>query len=291
MKKIILLIFGALVGIPAICQTDIGYLYTNPSTPMHDSLIFPMELTKRGVVKWSPLKVVLRKVTDMNLKMGFTDAYIPESDIDGANAAGSSVRVLFFQTVVTADIRPEEKLLLENFIVELEKPGIYQPPTNQPGPDVTQNIDDTPGPLNTYMLNATTPYVGVVNQPDWSKWVHFKGNPWNEIHNDKTATFGYAKDSYLQVSWTGHKIEWYAEKARNHGIAAVSIDGGPDVIVDLYKNTTANGSELVFTWPQTPPAAPTNGTHTIRIKVTGTKNALATETNVSHDYLKVFKRP
>jgi hypothetical protein len=138
------------------------------------------------------------------------------------------------------------------------------------------------------MLNATTPYNGTVNTPDWSKWTHFKDNAWNADHLNKTASFGYALNSYFTVSWTGYKIEWYAEKRVNHGIAAVSIDGGPEQMIDLYKNTQANGKEVVFTWTAT---NPTNAAHTIKVRVTGTKNAAATENNISNDYLKIFKRP
>lgn len=281
MKKIILLLFGALVGIPAICQTDSMYLYTLGN----DSLFFPTELFKKGVVAPGLLNLRLRKAVRQEVAMGMDRAYIPETDVQGGNAPRSKAAVLIYQVPISVQVTQVQLDSISQYIKKITEPPVVQQP------DIIQEIDDKPSAAISYMVNATTPFNGVVNQPDWTKWVHFENQTWNAPHLANTASFGYVVNGYLQVSWTGYKIEWYPEKRENHGIAAVSVDGGPEVMVDLYKNTKANGNELAFTWPNVTPANPTNATHTIRIRVTGQKNAAATEFNVSHDYFKAFKRP
>lgn len=295
MKKILILILGAFVALPAICQTPLNDIVGFPDTTnMEKRFVFsyPKPFAPQGEIRSDLFKVKWGKVVDLFLNTGGLINYQPESDQGTSAHHKTMIRILAEHIPMNADIKPEELLLVQTLIAEVVKPGVYVPPTTgTPVPDIEVDIDDTPSPENAYMLNATTPSVGVVNQPDWTKWVHFKNNPWNSNHLNNSASFGYAVNSYLQVIWTGHKIEWRAEKRVNHGIAAVSVDGGPEQMIDLYKNTQDNGSEIVFTWPLTQPANPVNANHTIKIRVTGNKNAAATEFNVSHDYFKVYKRP
>ena len=80
-------------------------------------------------------------------------------------------------------------------------------------------------------------------------------------HRAPTPTFAF----------TGVKIKLYGIKGPTHGIGAVSIDGGAETTVDFY-NATVLGDQLVCTSPTLP-----YGQHTLKVRVTGTKNASATD--------------
>jgi hypothetical protein len=84
------------------------------------------------------------------------------------------------------------------------------------------------------------------------------------------------------VSFTGSKIDFYSSKASHHGIVAISIDNGAEKNVDLYSATRQNYA-MVFSSGTLP-----QGTHTIKIRVTGSKNASATGTYGIIDYIKVY---
>ena len=96
-----------------------------------------------------------------------------------------------------------------------------------------------------------------------------------------TASFSNTTSNTVTLQFAGNKVELYTAKASHHGIAAVSIDGGPETLVDLYSATRQNyvsvyNSSLV------------DGTHTIKIRVTGTKNSASTGTYVILDFIKVY---
>ena len=42
------------------------------------------------------------------------------------------------------------------------------------------------------------------------------------------------------VHWTGTSIQLYGAKAPHHGIAAISVDGGNETLVDRYAATHAD---------------------------------------------------
>lgn len=72
-----------------------------------------------------------------------------------------------------------------------------------------------------------------------------------------------------QISFTGTDVNLVFYGFRTYGIAAVSIDGGPDVLVDMYR---ANG-----TYQNVVPIATglANTSHTLTIRNSGTRNPLA----------------
>jgi GH43 family beta-xylosidase len=80
-----------------------------------------------------------------------------------------------------------------------------------------------------------------------------------------------------QVRFNGTKIQLYGAKANNHGIAAVRIDTGAEVNVDFYSATRSDNTLL---WTSPTLAA---GNHTLRVRVTGTKNASSSNTHVTGD--------
>ncbi|WP_248923999.1 OmpL47-type beta-barrel domain-containing protein [Paenibacillus hamazuiensis] len=95
--------------------------------------------------------------------------------------------------------------------------------------------------------------------------------------NSWTSTAG----SGYTVSFQGTQARIYAPVAPNHGIFAVSIDGGAETFVDLYAAARADQT-LVYTSPVLP-----EGTHTLKVRVTGTKNAASSGTAVVADRIDI----
>ncbi len=91
---------------------------------------------------------------------------------------------------------------------------------------------------------------------------------------------GVANDN-AQFTFTGGQVSWYATKGADQGIASVYIDGVYRQDVDLYSATTQN-KQNVFT-----AQGLSDGQHTIKIVVTGNKNASSSGTNVNIDALDV----
>lgn len=149
-------------------------------------------------------------------------------------------------------------------------------------PDIPTVIDDKPQTANAYSAG----------------WTHAANNDWNVNHNDKTISYTLTKDNILTTAFTGYRVEWWTEKRLNHGTAAVSIDGGQEVEVDLYEKTEENKTSLVWTSPPL-----TNGPHTIRVRMTGDKNPAwntdypvghskrfeAQGNNITHDFFRVVR--
>lgn len=100
-------------------------------------------------------------------------------------------------------------------------------------------------------------------------------------HYNNTVQFSSAVNSTLVTRFTGTKIEWIHEQDKHLGIAAISIDNGPETMVDTY-NATNLKQQSKYTSPVL-----TQGLHTVKLRVTGTKNAAATGAYVVHDAWKV----
>lgn len=124
-------------------------------------------------------------------------------------------------------------------------------------------------------------------------WTHTANTSWLTNFHNKTGSFSSTTGATIITSFTGHTVEWWTEKRENHGIAGVSIDNGPEEIVDLYADRTDNNSQLVYSR-----SGLANGNHTIKIRVTGNKNLDtdgtgpdkgATEVTVIHDRLVAYK--
>jgi hypothetical protein len=94
--------------------------------------------------------------------------------------------------------------------------------------------------------------------------------------------FADATGSSVTVSFTGSYLAWIAKKSPAYGKAKVTLDGGTPVTVDLY---SANTLWQQRAWET---GALTTGAHTVKIEWTGTKNAAATDTNISVDAFDII---
>ena len=84
------------------------------------------------------------------------------------------------------------------------------------------------------------------------------------------------KNAIVTVTFSGSAIDWITAKGRGFGRAAVTIDGVPKGIVDLYALTTTWRSAITY-------VGLSAGPHTMVIKVLGTKSAVATGTRIVVD--------
>jgi SpoIID/LytB domain protein len=78
------------------------------------------------------------------------------------------------------------------------------------------------------------------------------------------------------VSFNGNYLAWMAKKSPVYGKAKLTLDGADQGTVDLYNATAKYGK----VWET---GTLSNGTHTLKIAWTGTKNSLATDYNISVD--------
>ena len=93
----------------------------------------------------------------------------------------------------------------------------------------------------------------------------------------KTESFSSTADDSVTVPFTGTSIRWIASKAGNHGIADVYLDGVQVATVDGYSSSTVNQQV------QYSKTGLTDGSHTLKIVVTGEKNPASSGTFVSVD--------
>jgi O-glycosyl hydrolase/fibronectin type 3 domain-containing protein len=99
---------------------------------------------------------------------------------------------------------------------------------------------------------------------------YFGSNSWDATTND-----------YLTVAFTGTQIKLYGVQDPGHGIGAVSIDGGGETNVDFYSATRA-GNVLLWSSPVL-----ASGSHTFKLRVTGSKNGASSNVYVAPDRVDV----
>ena len=116
---------------------------------------------------------------------------------------------------------------------------------------------------------------------NWSREIKAFGYE-NGIHKSNTA------GDTAVFTFSGTKIRLYATKDTDYGIGAISIDGGTEELVDFYNPGTdtawipSQDGVLVYTSPELSP-----GTHTLALRVTGTKGTYASDHYVSVDRVRV----
>lgn len=89
--------------------------------------------------------------------------------------------------------------------------------------------------------------------------------------------FSSVQNDYVTYEFIGTKVRLYGAKDSDNGKLAVSIDGGAELIVDAY-TATRQEIQLLYTSP-----ALDNARHTLKVRVTGEKNASSSGTTVEID--------
>lgn len=139
----------------------------------------------------------------------------------------------------------------------------------------------TPTPLpGTTTVNDTVTGTGN-NQFDYAvgTWGYSSDLP--ACYNGDNHWSNGANNYYL-VRFNGTRIKLYGSKASNCGIGAYSIDGGSETNIDLYSASRQDGI-VVFD-----SGTLASGAHTLKARVTGTKNAGASDCYITADRVDII---
>ncbi|MFG1935852.1 family 20 glycosylhydrolase [Micromonospora tulbaghiae] len=132
-------------------------------------------------------------------------------------------------------------------------------------------IGDAPGvPTVTQLNDDQLQYAGAWNRSTGGAR-QFQGD------DRYSSTAG----STAELRFTGTKVKLFGARAANHGRAGISIDGGPETVVDLYSATRMDQAQMFTSGPLA------QGQHTLRIRVLNTRNAASTGTAVAVDKAEV----
>ena len=152
-------------------------------------------------------------------------------------------------------------------------------PTASPTPAPTAAPTAPPAPSPTAQP-TTAPQLLSVNDTSFTyagTWLTSAAAP-KYLGDDHYSS---VTGSTYSITFNGTSLLLYAARAPYHGIAAVSVDGGLESDIDLYAATRVDQA-LLFTTPTL-----ANGTHTVRIRVTGRKNPASTEFLVNADRVDI----
>jgi O-Glycosyl hydrolase family 30/Ricin-type beta-trefoil lectin domain-like len=151
----------------------------------------------------------------------------------------------------------------------------YAAPSDSVTTYVIQNAAYTPTATSA---NDNTTGTGL-NQFNYSgSWSYYANQPGaydNDNHWSSTT------NNYYTFEFSGQQARIYASMSPNGGIAAFSVDNGAETYFDTYAATRVD-DVLLF-------ATPTlgNGTHTLKVRVTGLKNPASSGYNVPADRIDV----
>jgi stage II sporulation protein D len=98
-----------------------------------------------------------------------------------------------------------------------------------------------------------------------------------------THAFSHVTSAAVTFTFTGTCVRWIGKRASNYGKAWVSVDGAAPALVDLYSAKTLNQQRL-FESPGL-----TTGTHTLVVRVAGTRNTKSTYHYVDVDAFDVLQ--
>jgi len=88
-------------------------------------------------------------------------------------------------------------------------------------------------------------------------------------------------NDYFQITFNGTGIKWVGPADTNQGQAAVSIDNGPETIVDTFLSNRNTGVTLYDS------GVLPSGQHTLKVRVTGTKFSASTNYYVAVDRVEI----
>jgi hypothetical protein len=89
------------------------------------------------------------------------------------------------------------------------------------------------------------------------------------------------------IRFSGSQIRWFASKEDNHGVAAVSLDGGEEILVDQW--TYCQVPQLPRMLFDSGPLEP--GTYTLTVRVTGEQHHHGKGSAIAHNFVEVFEEP
>jgi|GEM_PF-1634286 len=98
-----------------------------------------------------------------------------------------------------------------------------------------------------------------------------------------TDRFSSTAGSGYSISFYGTELKIYAQQGADRGIFAVSVNGSPETMTDLYLDSPGNDQVPVYSTGRLP-----LDTHTVVVRVTGNAHADATDAIVSLDRIQII---
>ncbi len=212
-----------------------------------------------------------------------------------------SVNVILFSlaaipNALKGDINGDNTVNVTDLSALLANYGKAASAANPPAADVNSdgqvNITDLSLLLSNYGKTGSVVETISINEGTTGTGTHqfeFVG-AWSQWGADQLAYqndhhWSSAVDAYYQVKFNGNQVKLYGIGDPGHGIAAVSIDGGSETDVDFY-TSSRQASHVVWTSPVL-----ATGQHTLKVRVTGRRNAAATGATISADRVDVIGTP
>ena len=93
------------------------------------------------------------------------------------------------------------------------------------------------------------------------------------------------RGAYVEVTFTGTSVQWIAPTGPAFGVARVRVDDGSAMLVDLYSPESTYGRSV---WDV---SGLEEGTHTLRIECTGTRNKPSRGTRIAVDAFDIDGAP
>lgn len=151
-------------------------------------------------------------------------------------------------------------------------------------PDFGRPVD----PSATQQLPSGDPgsVQSVVNDADGA--VQYTGNGWQSGNKcgptclNGDDHWNSSTDGAATITFTGTQIALLGVRDHDYGIAGISVDGGPEAMVDLYSAIRAG---QLPNWISPKLSA---GRHTVKIRVTGQKNPASAGTVVEVDRAEIY---
>jgi hypothetical protein len=146
---------------------------------------------------------------------------------------------------------------------------IYGLLDTQPQHQVT-SIDDSIQGTGQNQFNYVGLWRHCVKCSDTTPAMYNQSNSWSTDQKD-----------YFTFTFTGTSVSLYGIKRPHYGIGAVSIDGGAETQIDLFSSSN-EGNQLVWT-----SSTLASGTHTLKFRVTGTKNPVSSDYRLGIDRIDI----
>ncbi len=148
-------------------------------------------------------------------------------------------------------------------------------PTPTPKPTPTSTPTPTPGPVTINDNTTGTNLSQFQYEGNWS-YAAQKGLYMDDYHWSSSA------NAYITIKFNGSQIKLYASEAPGYGIAAVSLDGGNEKLVNLYHPNVKSNS-IIYSSP-----VMNGGEHVLKVRVTGTKDKKSKNYFVTVDRVVIY---
>ncbi len=118
----------------------------------------------------------------------------------------------------------------------------------------------------------------------------YSGSHWTPVtgytgygYYNNSEHYDNVTNDYAAIAFTGTRVALYVGTNSTCGKVGLAIDGGAETIVDAYANVSDQGNVLIWTSPIL-----ASGKHSLKIRVTGARNASASDSYVSLDRVDII---